>query len=1327
MSAETPLLESPPPPHTRARRRWFVRVVLGLVVLVALAFCAALWLFNTQGGARFVLSQAVKAAGGGVRYEGVEGRLGGPMTITLIEVDRPGMYARVENLRMDASPWAWLRRHLVVHVLEADKVEVRTVDTGEAAKLPVSFAAPYRVTLEKGRVGELRLGSLTAAADGEKDPTKKRALIEASRGKDVVVKDIALRADGDENFWRITEASAATPWAKGKLTGSVQTHKPFNLEATFEGDGVAAERPWRARVAAKGTLEAFEAKLDGEVSGQPATGSVRVEPFAAQPLRALVLTARGVDLSKHLEAPPTRLDVEVQLTAASKTFAGPVRIVNAEPGAWDKQRLPFASASTRVVVTAERIDLHDLEVMLAGGGRAAGRASMTRAGAEAALDVADVNLAALHGSLQPTKVTGRIGVTGDRQAQRFDLSLRDPRFEIVGLARLTPERLDVESATIRTGGGAVTGKGGVALVGKREFRFEGDARHFDPSAFVKTAKGDVNFAFVASGTLSPEIAGEAKLAIAPSRIAGLPASGRLAAAGDKRRIASLDMDLTVGEARVEAKGSLGRPGDALDFKFAAPNVSMLAKPLGVAASGKLEGEGRLTGTFSAPAGRIALKGANLVLPTSVYVRELDARVEAGVEASSPIDGEVRARGIALGDDTPPTPFAQEATVRLKGTREAHRIEANAAMRRDSNLQLVLDGGLDPKAKAPAWNGRVESLRLTGAGAFSLAQPVTLAASAERIELGEALLKGEWGEARFITTRWTPRTLDLKGTSAGIQVQNFARSFRFATVPRSSLVVAVDWEVHAAEQFNASAHLRRVSGDLRVGEPPTPLGLEALEAKVDIVRGRAQGSVRIAGERVGRIEGEGSAQLAGTGAGWKLAPNAPVNAKIVAEHTNLEALAPWLGPDARVGGKLNATVLVEGTGAEPRVSGSGRAVDLVLREPQTGFEVERGTLAVRMTGRSIAIEQFEAITPWRPAEGAVARMRRVEVPPEGGRITAAGSLDLAGRSGVVTVKVDKVPVTQLPTRFLALTGEVKLEAGAKELLVTGGLKADAGWIGALDNALPSPSEDIVVVRAAQPGSPGDEPPKEPIRLDLRLSAGERLYFQGRGLDTRLAGELHLTGAPGPGLKATGTIRTVGGTYDGYGQELAIERGVLTFQGPLDNPRLNVLALRKGLPVEAGVEVLGTTTRPRVRLVSVPDVPEPEKLSWLVLGRGASDASLGDSAVMVAAARALLGGNNPGSDITKKIGVDDIKIGRADTSVLGVLPQSTVAGRTGTPSAAEVVTVGKRLNRQLYLSYEQGLADAEGTLKLAWRLTRQFQLLARAGYLPGLDAVYRWSFP
>jgi translocation and assembly module TamB len=270
--------------------------------------------------------------------------------------------------------------------------------------------------------------------------------------------------------------------------------------------------------------------------------------------------------------------------------------------------------------------------------------------------------------------------------------------------------------------------------------------------------------------------------------------------------------------------------------------------------------------------------------------------------------------------------------------------------------------------------------------------------------------------------------------------------------------------------------------------------------------------------------------------------------------------------------------------------------------------------------------------------------------------------------------------------------------------------------------------VVVVRASRPVA--QEQPlarKEPMRIDVQVSLDDHAWFQGRGLDTRLTGDVRVTGEVGTALRATGTIRAVGGTYEGYGQKLAIERGILTFAGPLDNPRLNVLALRTGLPVEAGVEILGTTSRPRVRLVSSPDVPEPEKLSWLVLGRGASDAAPGDSAVLLAAASALLGESNPGADLSKRLGIDDVKIGRANTlSNLGVLPQSTVAGRTGTPSASEVVSVGKRLNRDLQLNYEQGLADAEGALKVTWSISRQFQVLVRAGFLPGVDAVYRWTF-
>src|SRR5207244_3326503 len=123
-----------------------------------------------------------------------------------------------------------------------------------------------------------------------------------------------------------------------------------------------------------------------------------------------------------------------------------------------------------------------------------------------------------------------------------------------------------------------------------------------PSAFVKTAKGDLNFTFVATGTLADGAAGEVRIAIAPSTYAGLPASGRVAVAGDARRIANADVEITLGDARIAARGSFGARGDAMDVTLHAPNLSVLARPFDLALAGKLDAEAHLTGTFASPAG-----------------------------------------------------------------------------------------------------------------------------------------------------------------------------------------------------------------------------------------------------------------------------------------------------------------------------------------------------------------------------------------------------------------------------------------------------------------------------------------------------------------------------------------------------------------------------------------------------------------------------------------------------------------------------------------------------------------------------------------------------
>jgi len=73
----------------------------------------------------------------------------------------------------------------------------------------------------------------------------------------------------------------------------------------------------------------------------------------------------------------------------------------------------------------------------------------------------------------------------------------------------------------------------------------------------------------------------------------------------------------------------------------------------------------------------------------------------------------------------------------------------------------------------------------------------------------------------------------------------------------------------------------------------------------------------------------------------------------------------------------------------------------------------------------------------------------------------------------------------------------------------------------------------------------------------------------------------------------------------------------------------------------------------------------------------------------------------------------------------LPGSQLFG-FGTAAAGDVVSIGRRLTKDVYAVYEHGLADAEGALRVTWQITRAFQLLVRAGYLPGVDAVYRWTF-
>ncbi|MDQ2988076.1 MAG: translocation/assembly module TamB domain-containing protein, partial [Pseudomonadota bacterium] len=201
---------------------------------------------------------------------------------------------------------------------------------------------------------------------------------------------------------------------------------------------------------------------------------------------------------------------------------------------------------------------------------------------------------------------------------------------------------------------------------------------------------------------------------------------------------------------------------------------------------------------------------------------------------------------------------------------------------------------------------------------------------------------------------------------------------------------------------------------------------------------------------------------------------------------------------------------------------------------------------------------------------------------------------------------------------------------------------------------------------------------------------------------------------------GTIRVVNGTYAAYGQKLAIERGVLSFSGPYDNPALNILAVRKRpegeqlteTNVEAGVQIRGTALAPDAKLVSTPTVPDSEKLSWLVLGHGMEGTSGNETGVLSAAAAALLGGKGGSggfqSRLANSLGVDELGLSQAK-------------GLETT-----VVTVGKRISAKAYLSFEQGATTASSLVKLRYKLNPRITLQFQTGTNTALDVLYSWAF-
>ena len=223
---------------------------------------------------------------------------------------------------------------------------------------------------------------------------------------------------------------------------------------------------------------------------------------------------------------------------------------------------------------------------------------------------------------------------------------------------------------------------------------------------------------------------------------------------------------------------------------------------------------------------------------------------------------------------------------------------------------------------------------------------------------------------------------------------------------------------------------------------------------------------------------------------------------------------------------------------------------------------------------------------------------------------------------------------------------------------------------------------------------------------------------------LEGRLVLRGRLPEAPRLTGTVRIAQGTWTGFGQKLEIERGTLVFSGPVDNPAIDVVAYRRYLPVEAGVALTGTARVPKLALVSRPDVPEPEKLSWLVLGTGTDTSRSGAQTVALqAAAATLLAGGDPNAKVPSLASTFGLDVVSIRTGQVG---NSGESGSAASSAQDSIVTLGKRITDRLFVSYEQSLRGLHNLLRLQYELNERLSVRGSAGTRSAIDLLWQYRY-
>ena len=500
------------------------------------------------------------------------------------------------------------------------------------------------------------------------------------------------------------------------------------------------------------------------------------------------------------------------------------------------------------------------------------------------------------------------------------------------------------------------------------------------------------------------------------------------------------------------------------------------------------------------------------------------------------------------------------------------------------------------------------------------------------------------------------------------------------------------------QLNFTANLRQkptLSGEFKFNLPEkTTLSMVSAEKRRDIVLGASSLTGMLANNALFAdldIALSGQDYLHGK---LEMATRFPqaLSGKLKAAIHDFSVIEAFFPDLENIKGFITADLLLGGTSKNLSLDGSIHLAD--------------GSVDVRQLGINVHDIDMLVTTPNLTSQLIKLRGRAISGK---GNLALTGSVQLPHEApGSVTVDVSgkDFEAAKLPEAEIAVSPNLKLITTNNLTNISGELTIPKAILKIQDipeNAVKISPDEIILGKEKTEEKTIEAPG---LLANVAISLGKQVSFSGQGLQTDLNGNLRVIKTDNK-MTMQGHVNMVNAHYKSYGQNLNVRKGEFVFNGPTDNPWLDIEAIRlsKSKKVTAVLTLSGTLENPQTRISSQPELPESEALAYLLTGGPLNQASKVDSNMLASAAISY--GSDQASWIADQLGISEFDVQQGNTL------------------KDTLLVMGKHLTPDFYMGAKVGMFNKQAVIVLKHNLINNFNVETQAGSSQRIKLNYEFD--